>query len=384
LYSLKKGNDIRTQAYRLSLTLPRFSLLATLSLGIIGITGVYMAWLQLYTLDSLFTTQYGLTLIAKLSAALPMVLLGGYHQVKLHKGIIMMASIGSTKKKGNTLSEATVANHSNNAISKFSKTIKIESLIGIGVLFVASLLTITSPPSMMAMMQQFGYMSGMDMSGGMPMTNTNGSSSSTSNSISNNNNYLQKATINGIDTTLEILPFNVGFNNFTVTLFDPAEGKAPQNINAVFLRFTNAEGNIGPIVATLNKSPDGTYSSFGGYLSQAGNWKIDLVVQRIKAYDLNHSFDANLNATTNGTSSSSFSSSNTNNTSATTTATTNANNMNNMDMNMAMTSSPPFDFFAWLAVIMSIIVGAGSAYFFQKSRWQLQDTIELLKEDHNE
>jgi hypothetical protein len=33
-----------------------------------------------------------------------------------------------------------------------------------------------------------------------------------------------------------------------------------------------------------------------GYLSHTGNWEIDLVVQRIGAYDLNHSFAANLEA----------------------------------------------------------------------------------------
>lgn len=67
----KEGNS----AYHLSVILPRFSLVATASLGIIGLTGIYMAWIHLQTLDSLFYTPYGNNLIMKLSAALPMVLL---------------------------------------------------------------------------------------------------------------------------------------------------------------------------------------------------------------------------------------------------------------------------------------------------------------------
>ena len=87
--SEKEGNS----AYHLSVILPRFSLIATASLGIIGVTGLYMAWIHLQTLDSLFYTPYGNNLIIKLSAALPMVILGAYHQVKLHKSILLMASI---------------------------------------------------------------------------------------------------------------------------------------------------------------------------------------------------------------------------------------------------------------------------------------------------
>ena len=154
LFAIKSDNAGNI-AYNLSLILPRFSLLATASLGIIGVTGVYMAWIQLHTLDSLFSTQYGINLIIKLSAALPMILLGAYHQVKVHKNIVLLASIGS-KKKGFTSPSNTISNTANGTVSKFGKTVKIESLIGIAVLFAASLLTITSPPSQMHQQQEAG------------------------------------------------------------------------------------------------------------------------------------------------------------------------------------------------------------------------------------
>ena len=147
LLAIRSEKKEDESAYHLSVILPRFSLIATASLGIIGVTGVYMAWIHLHTLDSLFYTQYGNNLIVKLSAALPMIILGAYHQVKLHRSIVLLASIGS--KKGSSPRSDTISNTANNAVSKFGRTVKIESLIGIGVLFAASLLTITSPPSQM-------------------------------------------------------------------------------------------------------------------------------------------------------------------------------------------------------------------------------------------
>ena len=347
-----KSEKAGKSAYQLSLMLPRFSLLATASLGIIGVTGIYMAWIHLHTLDSLFYTQYGNNLIIKLSAALPMILLGAYHQVNVHKNIVLMASIGS--KKDSTAPSDRINNVTDNTVSKFSRTVKIESLIGIGVLFAASILTITSPPSQMQEHQ----------AGATPEMGMENTVSSL---------FSQKATISGVDTTLEITPFHAGFNTFTVELRDSA-GSSPKNINAVFLRFTNPEARIGPIVATLDKVDDsGNYSAIGGYLSQNGNWTIDLIVQRVGAYDLNHSFDANIGA---------------------------SSSHDNMDMNMLVQdqptsasttdnnntreaeseSAPPaFDSFAWLAIGLSVAVGAGSAYYFKRSKQQLENTLKTLE-----
>jgi copper transport protein len=353
-----KSEKAEQSAYHLSLIFPRFSLLATASLGIIGVTGVYMAWIHLHTLDSLFYTQYGNNLIIKLSAALPMILLGAYHQVKVHKNIVLLATTGGPKK-GSTSPSDTINNAVNNSVSKFGRTVKIESLIGIAVLFAASLLTITSPPSQMHQQQEAGAMPEMGMETVIP-------------------GFSQEVTISGVDTILEITPFHAGFNTFTVMLRDTAGSSPPQNINAVFLRFTNPEARIGPIVATLEKRDNsGNYSAVGGYLSQTGNWTLDLIVQRIGAYDLNHSFDVTLGA----------SSSHEN-------MDMSANmNMQTKDHDAAITSTnttapgaesepppPAFDSFAWLAIGLSVAVGAVSAYYFKKSKQQLKDTIRTFED----
>lgn len=369
-------------AYHLSVILPRFSLIATASLGVIGVTGLYMAWIHLHTLDSLFYTPYGNNLIIKLSAALPMVLLGAYHQVKLHKGIVLMASIGGSKKKdeGNgyiaSVPDA-VSNTTGHAVSKFGKTVKIESLIAIGVLFAASLLTITSPPSQMQQVQQGEGVTTGGEGGAMPEMGMQNMMATPG--------FSEQVTISGVDTTLEIAPFHTGFNTFTVTLSDQATGSPPQNINAIYLRFTNPEARIGPIVTTLNSTGEGSsgrYSAIGGYLSQMGNWEIDLVVQRLGAYDLNHSFEVNLGASSDHENMNMGADMNMNMheedheaSTATTSTTTNATEN---ELAESPTAPPELDSFAWLAIGLSLAVGVASAYYFRKSKQQLEGTLKRL------
>ena len=93
--------------YYLALLLPRFSLLATISLGVIGVSGLYMAWINLHSLNSLFTTAYGNILIIKLSAALPLVLLGAYHQLRLHRSAVLVASLGQGRGRKDDGSSST-------------------------------------------------------------------------------------------------------------------------------------------------------------------------------------------------------------------------------------------------------------------------------------
>ena len=152
-------DNVHHSSYFLALLLPYFSLIATVSLGIIGTTGIYMAWIHLHTAEAIFTSSYGNILAIKLLLILPMVILGGYHQIKLHGSLMAVASLKKSRleqnrKKINLYSMESSDDRKRDASplqynpsKKFSKTVRIESLIGIGVLVAASFLTITSPPS---------------------------------------------------------------------------------------------------------------------------------------------------------------------------------------------------------------------------------------------
>ena len=56
----------------------RFSAVATVAVGLIVVTGVYSAWLQVVEPERLWSTEYGvLLLVAKLVLVAPLLALGG-------------------------------------------------------------------------------------------------------------------------------------------------------------------------------------------------------------------------------------------------------------------------------------------------------------------
>ena len=135
-------------SFALALMLPYFSMIAIICLGVIGISGLYMAWIQLQSTESLFDSLYGNILILKLCVIAPMIALGGYHQIKLHLVMVQIAQRGNISREQLSVSSNVNRGARYDPFIRFSKTIKIESLIGITVLTISSFLTITSPPSM--------------------------------------------------------------------------------------------------------------------------------------------------------------------------------------------------------------------------------------------
>lgn len=92
-----------------------------------------------------------------------------------------------------------------------------------------------------------------------------------------------------------VLDFNVnpakpGLNTFSLGVHY-TNGTAVENIRNIFLQFTNAEKNLGPIGDTMNKTHSGNYSLQGSYLSQEGEWQVKTTVQRIGQYDINENFE---------------------------------------------------------------------------------------------
>jgi putative copper export protein len=146
-------------SFSLAIMLPYFSMIAIICLGVIGISGLYMAWLQLQSIGSLFDSVYGNILILKLCVIAPMITLGAYHQIKLHYVMVQTAQRGSkSQEQFEILSNTSQRRGSRDShtgrgkyydpFRRFSKTIKIESLVGIAVLVISAFLTITSHPTM--------------------------------------------------------------------------------------------------------------------------------------------------------------------------------------------------------------------------------------------
>lgn len=97
-------------------------------------------------------------------------------------------------------------------------------------------------------------------------------------------------TADDIILKFDIIPFQVGPNTFNLSA-SYTNGTAVENIRNVYLEFNNPIKNLGPIVDTMEKVDSGKYSLVGNYLSQNGNWEIEMTIQRIGEYDINQQFN---------------------------------------------------------------------------------------------
>lgn len=244
------------------LILAKFSLVSTISIGIIGITGLSLAWLHIRTADELLISDYGRVLIIKLCIALPVVLMGVYHQL----WICRMLNFLGIKKIENRKSVDT--RFSQKKLDSIKLTIKIETLLMICTLCAASLLTVTSTPDLMDHEIIHGATSEEHLLKEAP------------------GEFTRTLEVQGVPIGFVISPFFVGFNNFTVNIL--GENQNLTQTSDVFIEFKKGDLSLGPIIANLERTNNTAYSTFGGYLSQAGEWDLKITIQRINSYDLNY------------------------------------------------------------------------------------------------
>jgi len=104
----------------------RFSLLAIVSVAVLLVTGLYQSWVQVGTLKTLFSTDYGRVLLVKLALFLGMVGLGALNLL-------------STKPK---LLRATQQHKEFSAAKKALNRIGVENSLALLIFFVTGLLTV--------------------------------------------------------------------------------------------------------------------------------------------------------------------------------------------------------------------------------------------------
>ena len=136
--------------HSISISLMNFSFVIIIALSVIGISGVFLGYLHLQDLSSVFSTSYGQILVLKLGLAFPLIFIGRYNQLKIYKYTslvsILVKNINSNEING-SISEQYRKNRAE-LFKKLNRSLKIESLLGIAVLIVAAFLSVTSPPSL--------------------------------------------------------------------------------------------------------------------------------------------------------------------------------------------------------------------------------------------
>ena len=241
----------------ISVWIPRYSALVVTLLGAIFITGPFLLYILQDNLALVIGSLYGTFLIAKLTFAGLMVILGGYSSIFIQKQVVNSLKLGQVI--GSKSSDSSGSNgqsdnevRANSIIGKFRQALVIESILGIGLLLSVGLLVNTGVPESQGQNQ---------------------AQATTKVPIQNVPYEATRFLDNGTKVDLAITPFDVGNNNFKVSFLDN-NGKSIDMASAQ-LKYTQIEQSIGPITVDLNKQSRGIYSvnaSFG----IPGTWNMEV------------------------------------------------------------------------------------------------------------
>jgi len=241
----------RSITSELAWAIPTFSLLAVGAVGLLTVSGLYLTQLQLDSVDQLLSTPYGRTLVAKLGVVALMLGLGGYHQCIVQRRIL--TSLAQSKDSMDLVSH------------RFTRTLRIEAILGIMALLLAAFLGTTSPPS--------------DTSS--PLVET----------------FRQVHDVDDAQVTLEIWPLHPGPNTIRLNVSGGA-GHALTDATTALLQLRSEASETAPINFILDREATGGFIKKEAVLGIEGKWTGRVTVQRQGAYDLHAHFEVILTSQT--------------------------------------------------------------------------------------
>jgi len=241
----------------LSILIPRFSMITITILGAIVITGPFLLYFLESNLALTLGSSYGKILIVKLSLAATMISLGAYNNMIIHKRAFNATPLLITKNKA-TISEKT--NHVKSIISKFSKSTKIESLVGMALIASVAVLVDSGLPSsefqnQLQLIQQSNIFA----------------LATTDNLVTGHKFTETKFVENGSRIVLTINPFSTGNNDFKISFLD--SNKNPIDMKSVQLRLTQVDRGIGPNTIDAQQVSTGVFSANTAF-GFPGHWSL--------------------------------------------------------------------------------------------------------------
>jgi copper transport protein len=216
----------------LGLAIPRFSLLALIAWGVMGLTGFYSAWLQVGNLPALTGTPYGQTLLLKLILIVPLLLLGAFNLAVVTRKLRAAATEEAVEGWGGHFVTALLA-----------EVVVVTLLLGVVGLLIGT------PPARQVMAQEAGRLR-------IPLD------------------------ADGQTGTLIITPGTVGQNHYRLELGSGHEAHLRNPaITEATLRFALPERQTGEIDVPLVSAPSGGYEAHGSELAFPGDWQMQVTVR---------------------------------------------------------------------------------------------------------
>lgn len=233
LRALKNSNDvIRTKLT--SIAMERFSMMALASVGAIGVTGLYAAYLRVGSFQELYASVYGDALLVK----------------QIFVGLLLALAAVNLLFISPRLKKSRLEGASSAALAtRFGKVVLAEIVLGSLLLLSVSLLTYLPPAKIIP-----------------PSFNLNGSMNA-----------------GDLRVGINVSPGLVGQNTFTVNL--TSNGQPVDSVKEALLRFTPSQSNVAPSEVQLLATGNGNYVTKGSFLSLPGNWQIQVVVRRENKFD---------------------------------------------------------------------------------------------------
>ncbi len=239
------GLDSQARARVSSLLTSQFSLYALMFVGLIGLSGVYSAYLRVGTIPALLDTLYGHVLIVK------QVFVAGLLVIAATNLLIISPRLKRDRIQG----VATVG-----LVEFFGKLLAIELTFAAFLLASVSFLTYLPPAKVVS-----------------PAAKT----------------FTHTQQVDDLELELNISPAHVGDNTFMLMLMSK-DGQPVANAKKVLLRFTPSQANIPASELQMIGDGTGMYMAQGTYLSLPGKWQVQAVVRREDKFDAFGNFDLNL------------------------------------------------------------------------------------------
>jgi copper transport protein len=235
--------DDRLRTQLTSFLAGRFSVNAMLFVALLGLTGLYSAYLRVGSWNGLLTSLYGHTLLIKQA------FVAGLLVIAVINFLIISPQLKRDRLQG-------AAN--TNVVTRFAKLIIFELIFAGLLLASVSFLTYIPPTKLAA-----------------PTSD------------------LTEATkVDDLNIGLTISPGRIGQNTFTLQV--SSSGQPLRTAKEVLLRFTPDQENISPSELELISQGNGTFAAKGTYLSVPGEWQIQAIVRREEKFDAYANFNFTL------------------------------------------------------------------------------------------
>ncbi|MBI4492749.1 MAG: copper resistance protein CopC [Chloroflexi bacterium] len=233
---------------------PRFSVLAVASVGVLVATGLYQAWLHVGSPSALLETLYGQGLLAKLGLATPLLLLGAANLLILRPRLAAAAQVGGGRvggwwlEVGSSHQPPTSNPSASNLGRYFSRLVRAEVALAALVLLAAGVLT-GLPPARQAYEQ---------LAAARPLAL-----------------HAQARTLR---LSLAIAPARPGPSTFTVLLQD-AQGRPVDGAERVSLTFDYLDQPLGTGIELAEPQGEGRYAARGAFIGLEGLWRVGVLAR---------------------------------------------------------------------------------------------------------